>query len=389
MSTLENEQGSVNAESELAPARPLRRSTIKEELVALTGDAIDALILNQMIKYQAMSRQVQKFIEEERARFANSGKPLDIPSTHGWFYKKATELSIETMLGLSESNMRARLKKLIARGWVLERANPFHRWDKTKQYRVDIHKIAAELAPLGYSLDGWLIETIQNPQPVSAAPDARASDLENRTSKTKVGTSKTENGAFETEDRSGQNERAIPSRTTMPLQQVDTQQQQHAVEAAPVVGDANALLANGYDCEALGQMLIDCGFTPQSEARLIAKAAPALVSAWITDVQSKPSLKNPGGYLRKRIASGEMPTVPTKPPAPRRKQLTKAARREAYSAAYAAVWNELAPALREALEREGKERESYIETHCADALAAHIRQLKTDAADRTANAASD
>lgn len=46
----------------------LKRVVIKEELVALTGDAISALVLNQFIYWSERRHDFDKFIKEERER---------------------------------------------------------------------------------------------------------------------------------------------------------------------------------------------------------------------------------------------------------------------------------------------------------------------------------
>jgi len=201
--------------------RKLKRATIKEELVALTNDAIDALLLNHFLRCQAMARHVERYIEEERARFNAHGERLNMPPTEGWFYKKSDEMSEETMLGLSRSNMRARIAKLVEPGWIEERDNPFQKWDKTKQYRVNIRKLDADLRELGYHLDGWLIEQIaptkqrgSRSKSRSSEIESRDSDSESRDSVTESGDSDSEYGDSDLGPSEFQDRTAIPSSTT-------------------------------------------------------------------------------------------------------------------------------------------------------------------------------
>ncbi len=48
--------------------RPLRRVVIKEELVALTGDFMQALMLNQFLYWTRRIRDYDQLLEEEAAR---------------------------------------------------------------------------------------------------------------------------------------------------------------------------------------------------------------------------------------------------------------------------------------------------------------------------------
>lgn len=227
--------------------RKLKRAVIKEEMVALTGDAVDALLLNHFIKCQARARHVERYIEEERARFEAHGDRLNLPATEGWFYKKSEELSEETMLGLSKSNMRARITKLVERGWVEERDNPVIRWDKTKQYRVNIRRIDSELRALGYYLDGWLIEQIAPSKPRSSKTKLRNSDSEIGDFDPKSGSSEpahrssvAEHGDSDDDDSEFQDATAIPSSTTSRTAGNNNKQQEATAVVAELIKEMTA-----------------------------------------------------------------------------------------------------------------------------------------------------
>ena len=127
----------------------IKTAVIRQELLELTGDYKKAIILNQFIYWHSRVRDYDKFLQEEKER--GDGKEIDF--RNGWIYKKADELSAETMLGLSPSNMRKHIKSLVDNGWIQERSNPKHKWDKTIQYRVDVTKIQNDLIEIGYSAD--------------------------------------------------------------------------------------------------------------------------------------------------------------------------------------------------------------------------------------------
>lgn len=289
------------AENQAARVKPrkLKRATVKEEFVALTGDAIDALILNQFIRYQAQARHVEQYIEEERARFAAIGQDIALPPTQGWFYKKAEEASEETMLRLSKSNMRARIARLIEAGWIEERANPHIQWDKTKQYRVNLIAIAAALRLIGYTLDGWLFESVA----AESAPEVSKQNFEG---------DETELRSFETEPQSSKTE----LRGSKTEQQYQARQQEKTTRnnnnnVAAVVSPDGSL--NGVtDLQPIAQKLTALGM-PQADAARFAATDPARVSGWADYAAAQSTLKNPIGYIRKQVTSGAEPPAPARP----------------------------------------------------------------------------
>ena len=135
--------------------KKLKRAVIKEELVAITGDFINSIILNQFIYWSDRVNDFDKMVEEERKISSKEGIELNQPLKRGWIYKKAEELSNETMIGLSDSNMRRRIKDLVSKGYLFERKNPKYKWDQTKQYRVNFTKISKDLKERGYVLSGY------------------------------------------------------------------------------------------------------------------------------------------------------------------------------------------------------------------------------------------
>ncbi|WP_223292256.1 helix-turn-helix domain-containing protein [Salipaludibacillus neizhouensis] len=128
-----------------------KRSVIKEELLMLTGDYKLAIMLNQMIYWSQCVRDFDKFIAEEKKR----NEDYELELTHGWFYKTANELAQDTLTAMAPSSIRRYLKKLLEAGWVEERGNPKIKWDRTKQYRVNLVKIQQDLNRIGLYLEGY------------------------------------------------------------------------------------------------------------------------------------------------------------------------------------------------------------------------------------------
>ncbi len=148
--------------------RPLRRVVIKEELVALTGDFMQALVLNQFLYWTRRVRDYDQLLEEEAARTS----PVDnitLPAPrHGWIYKKAEDLSEELMVGRSATTIRRVISRLVEKGWLSERDNPQLAWDRTKQYRVNLATLRHDLAALGYPLDAYKLYSNNNVAPAKS-----------------------------------------------------------------------------------------------------------------------------------------------------------------------------------------------------------------------------
>lgn len=135
--------------------KKLKRVVIKEELVALTGDFRPALILNQFIYWSERMFDTDKYIREEKERALKSDMDVKISESKGWIYKKAEELNDELMIGMSNPTIRKYIGQLVKSGYLHERKNPAHSWDKTMQYRVDLFKVQYDLGKLGMSLEGY------------------------------------------------------------------------------------------------------------------------------------------------------------------------------------------------------------------------------------------
>jgi len=130
----------------------LKRAVVKEELVALTGHHVSAVILNQILYWSERTADTDEYLREERRR---SSEETSAAPSYGWIYKKSAELGEELMMDASESTIRNYLKKLVGMGFVEERRNPNHAWDKTLQYRPNLVAIQAGLMALGYTLEGY------------------------------------------------------------------------------------------------------------------------------------------------------------------------------------------------------------------------------------------
>lgn len=136
--------------------RRLKSCLVKEELFVLTGNALSARILHQMLYWTERIKDVDGLLEEEMERSRMmGGTVIDLPLANGWIYKKADELKREVLADESEATVRRRLQEIVKAGWLHERNNPDYRWDKTLQYRLNFIQLVKDLHQLGYRLDGY------------------------------------------------------------------------------------------------------------------------------------------------------------------------------------------------------------------------------------------
>lgn len=141
----------------------LKRSIVREEIYALTLDALAARILDQFLYWSDRVDDYDQFLEEESRRATRSGEPITANFAYGWIYKKAAELIDEIMADEGENTIRRRLQWMVSMGWLDERTNPKHTWDKTLQYRVNTIAIIEDLKILGLHLADYnLLSEVSN-----------------------------------------------------------------------------------------------------------------------------------------------------------------------------------------------------------------------------------
>ncbi len=146
--------------------KKIKKSVIREDLLAITGDYRKAVILNQFIYWSERVADADKFIEKENEIARNNGEN-ERELFFGWIYKTADELSEEVMLGLSASQIRRYINDLVSMGFIDKRTNPKYKWDRTMQYRVNLVNIAKELKKNGYPLSDYRIEIPDDESPIA------------------------------------------------------------------------------------------------------------------------------------------------------------------------------------------------------------------------------
>ena len=157
----------------------LKRVVLREELVEITGDALKALLLSQMLYWTERRRDFDTFIKEELDRDPKARMTL----TGGWVYKTAQELSEELMGIASRRTISRRLSELVEDGFLDSRKNPDVGMDRTLQYRVDLHRLQNRLHEAGYALEGYpllqsFLKRDPDPEEAEAMPEPEESALD-------------------------------------------------------------------------------------------------------------------------------------------------------------------------------------------------------------------
>lgn len=241
----------------------LKRAVIKEELVILTGNLNEAIVLNQLIFWSERAKDSDRFLQEEitRAKRFNDGTamdPEDIKKTllSGWVYKTAEEMLEETMLTCSRKTMDRIFTSLTEKGFIDKRRNPKYKWDKTWQYRVNLQFVSQALIKLGYALEGYTL-----PQMTSENEQAKTQNKPSNV--TDEGTNEQNDQLNGQIDQSkGHGDQAIPKITTKTTTKITTEDKNNVVADATddvcssvhddVIGYLNQRTGRNYNAKAKG-----------------------------------------------------------------------------------------------------------------------------------------
>lgn len=110
--------------------KKLKRVIIKEEFVALTGDCVGAIILNQLLIYSD----------------ANDNNVTSI---------KISDLVQDTMLNVTLPRIIKRINLLIDNGYIKDKTSIQNQMDSEFQYRVNFDKICEDLELQDYVLQDY------------------------------------------------------------------------------------------------------------------------------------------------------------------------------------------------------------------------------------------
>lgn len=155
-------------------SRKLNRVVLKEEMVAVTGNAIKALVLNQMIYWTEILNKADQETQKEIDEYIKLGMTDKVDNLkeklrEGWFWKSSEELADELMGIASRATVNRHLNELVEQKFILKRKSP-KKWDKTNHYKVDIDFVREQLKILNYALEGYAIPEDKEDKKVPESP---------------------------------------------------------------------------------------------------------------------------------------------------------------------------------------------------------------------------
>lgn len=279
----------------MAKDTELKRAVITEELVALTGDMVAAVILRQLLYWCVRVKDVDNYIEEEKAR----NPEVKIEKAHGWIYKSAAELLDETMLDVSRPTVHRRLSSLVEKGWLSKRKNPAH-WDRTMQYRPDLLKIEHDLNELGYTLATIMGKDFPI---VFSVFEHSTVHHERSTVHSEQSTVHHEQSNPHREQSSAHSEQTIPETTTETTPSETTSE---TTSSSPADDDPDLT----QEQQKIISLLHAYSISEPTASSLARKKDVNIedVRGWIADAKHKESkLENPQGYVVSKLREGEKP----------------------------------------------------------------------------------
>ena len=137
----------------------MKKAVLREDIMMLTQDVTQALVLGQMLYWTKTLDTVNSWIFEENKRLAESDLPQH-EYNYGWIYKSAREMREDLMCAFSEDAIQRAFSTLVTKGVFMTRSNPRVRYDRTLQYRIDLVFLRRLLKDRGYEMTDFQLATI-------------------------------------------------------------------------------------------------------------------------------------------------------------------------------------------------------------------------------------
>jgi hypothetical protein len=137
----------------------MKKAVLREDMMELTQDVTQALVLGQMLYWTKTLDKVNDWLFEENKRLAE----VELPQheyNYGWIYKSAREMRDDLMNAFSEDAIQRAFSALVTKGVLMKRNNPFVRYDRKLQYRIDIVFLRRLLKDRGYEMTDFQLATI-------------------------------------------------------------------------------------------------------------------------------------------------------------------------------------------------------------------------------------
>lgn len=141
--------------------RRMRSIPLREELMILTGDVKDALLLQQIIYWTEITGKMDEKVlkraeslEKVGASFEDIDEELK-KLRDGWFHKSLEDFSTELFDIMSVSTISRRLTALKKKGFIEDKKDPNDKLNHEKWYRANLYQIQLALHKLGLNLHGY------------------------------------------------------------------------------------------------------------------------------------------------------------------------------------------------------------------------------------------
>jgi hypothetical protein len=145
----------------------MKKAVLREDMMALTQDVTQALVLGQMLYWTKTLDEVNDWLFEENKRLAESELP-QYEYNCGWIYKSAREMRGDLMNAFSEDAIQRAFSALVTKGVLMKRHNPLLRYDRKLHYRIDILLLRRLLKDRGYEMTDFQLVSI--PQEAESIP---------------------------------------------------------------------------------------------------------------------------------------------------------------------------------------------------------------------------
>jgi hypothetical protein len=145
----------------------IRKVVLREDLMALTGDLCQSMVLGQMIYWTKTLDKINDWLFEENKRLAESDMPQH-DYNYGWIWKSAREMRADLFNAFSEDSIQRAFTALTSKGVLMKRNNPYLRYDRKLHYRVDLVLLRRLLRECGFEMSDFKLISI--PQEAVSIP---------------------------------------------------------------------------------------------------------------------------------------------------------------------------------------------------------------------------
>jgi len=150
----------------------MKKAVLREDLMKITDDVVQAMVLGQMLYWTKTLDKVNDWLFEENKRLAE----YDFPQheyNYGWIYKSAKQMREDLMNAFSEDSIQRAFASLTKCGVLLKRNNPLCGYDRKLQYRIDLVLLRRKLKEIGWEMTDFVMDSI--PQDAAFIPQGAES----------------------------------------------------------------------------------------------------------------------------------------------------------------------------------------------------------------------